>query len=1014
MRLLKSFGLMIILGLIAVGFASPQPVLANVPSGFFEAGTDFQIGSRWVRFINSPSDMNKLGQSINSNAIFVVTNNINMNGASFTRAGTFTGIIHGMGHTISNLNFQGSPLLANTNNGVIEGLNFDNIQIGNNTGTSNSILIGTNNGTLRNISYSITNTTPVVGRVAPIVASHSNGIIQNVVGHYELNIEQTTNFQFNSIYANINSGSINNTWIKGTLNVSGTSAFAYIPQGGSLSGQNCTDTINVNVVTHGALTVNLNNCFYSTQDREFNLTEQAFNQNYNNSRLRENTAAVLTAYQSGSSPAFATALWRTTDTTLQLIQNSRLGIAGRHPIQVRDHNNSLTTLNLYRTPVFNSNLINLSQFRELNQPTLTVQVTEQVTYSTNYSTVRINDEVVGRGGAVQNLGTVTMLLESDYALPTLRINLVVTPITNLGLSTNQPFGFTPTTSIGSIFDQNNSFWNDIPITIEGQYIFRISLGSSDSQEYPITIRPIISGISNGARYVDEVTPLITASSVFINEVPFFNDRSFSQVGNYQVVFPNLTPANIAFEIRPDINLTANEILSQPRVIRIRKNYERLFINTIEVNDAFFKEYENYVTQTALEVLFTPSFGQHSIRVEGVNNFSESYNFEVEPSVDITLNESNNQKEVRVVGALLFVDNVTVPGLVENLTNVGNYNIKVQLPETQFALNPGDVIYDSVVAVRPLIPEPLRGNYRGSVEPLIIGQGMDLKLNGNPIPLSQINQIQDAPGTYEILIEGKDGYTQFVRFTVSLTDNITQSIYYHGVNVELSAPNSFITFNGTQTPFDYTVDVLAIGEYDVYTTNIDGQRILVKSFTIGAADYDITLNNFILTLNVRSLHPNVQFAVNETVYLSARTNINFNQVGRYFIEFVDRPTQSPLEPTTHFEEQWVIPPRFNREIKATTNVVEAYQVLNDIQSLNINGRRINTSIFNESNEFLINKNEENLIVIEGINGELFIFESFFENPHFNTVLSLMWPAIGIGIISALSLAIRFMGVVRHER
>ena len=1018
MRYIKFLILTFILMLVNFSFQAPQPISANVPSGFFEVGTDFQIGTRWVRFINNANDMSKLSSSLNSNAIFIVNANIDMAGRSYSTANNFSGNIYGFGHTISNLRFNGNPLIANSSSGVIEWLHFENIEVPTNTNNFNSLLVGTNSGTIRNVSYSVKNTTDVLSIVPPLVSSNSGGVIENIIGSYDLDLNhQLSNaqpFTFNGVLRSTNNTNVRNIWLKGDINITRSGIFTYqsMPSLLGSSDQACADTININVITHGNINVDLSNCFYSSEDREFNLGETAYVQNYATSRLVSNELLLNPFFQAASNPRFPTGFWRLNDDDLIINRNTRLGIAGRHPIEVRNHIGSLTTVNLYRTPVFNSELLPLSFFTEGTVAQLRI-FNEEVRYSTNYSRVLLNESSAPRSGVIPFLGDVDVVLESDYGLPTLRARVRMTPITNIGESQIRDVGFIPTTSLGTIVDQDNWSWNDSPITTEGDYLFRIFFGNSQSDEFPVRIRPIISGINNNAVYTNEVTPLITAASVLINDADFENGQRFSAVGHYDVVFPNLTPANIRFTIAPNINLTNNQVLNAPRQIRIPNNIERLFINNFEVNEEFLETYSDYVTFEDDVYTFNPSFGSHRIRIEGINDFNQTYNFNVEPSFNIT-EDNNNHKTIEVTGGLLLVDDELVTGSSKVLNNVGNYQLKFQIPQDAFALNAGEVIIEQQEVVSPRITGQLSGTFDGSVEPNIQGDGMTLTLNTRPIELEDINQVQDRPGAYNILIQGKDDYSLTLRFEVRLVHNIDQDVYYNRVPLDLSSPNNFVRFLGDDQEFDYTSEVINIGRYQVFTYNINDSLTPVASFEIAPFSYDATVDDFLLTVNVNQLHPHVDFHINDEAFGSARQNLTYDRAGRYELRFENRLIEDEEgNPLIYKQESLIIEPRFNREIRPTTNVVESYRLLNEVELLTINGRTFSESRFNEDGEFFINQNGLNVIQIRGVNGEIFVYESFFENPHYANTLSLMWPAIIVGVLSAISIAIRFLGVYRNE-
>jgi hypothetical protein len=625
---------------------------------------------------------------------------------------------------------------------------------------------------------------------------------------------------------------------------------------------------------------------------------------------------------------------------------------------------------------------------------------------------------VGRGGVLRYLGDVTIELQSDYNLPSLRTRISFVPITNLIANGERSIGFIPTTSLGFIVDQNNISRNDNPFFEEGEYQLRIIHGSDESQVYNLVIRPIISGLNNSLNnYTGEVTPIITASSVTINDERFFSNRSFTEVGQYDVEFPLLTSSNFSFRILPQLNFTNGQVFASPSLITISKNIEKLFINNIEIDEAFIVSNSSIVTETETQYRFTPGYGNHQIRVEGVNGFVETYRFEVKPDYSIQQNPNTDHLSINVTGAVLLIDNVSVPSLRANLSRVGNYVLEIKLPEDSFALNAGEIIARENLQIEPIINPPLFGTYNGSVSPNIQGEGLTVRLNDNIISLNDLNQRLNVPGNYRIGLGGKDGYFRSIDFRINLIENITQEVYYNEVNIDFSSPNNIVRFNNqsqNQERFDYTKTVREIGSYSLYTRNIDGDSIFIKSFEIAPMDYQVAIEDYTLKLNVNQLHPDVKFYVNELDFNEARRDLEYTAVGRYNILFVTKEVNEIGEPfMTYDNKVLIIEPHFSQPLKTSSNTVESYRILNDVITFTINGREFQGSTFNENSDFFVNQNGENTIVIVGINGEIFTYTTIFENPHYSNMQSLIIPSIAVAVLSIISLVFRFLGVTRNE-
>jgi len=579
-------------------------------------------------------------------------------------------------------------------------------------------------------------------------------------------------------------------------------------------------------------------------------------------------------------------------------------------------------------------------------------------------------------------------------------------------------GFTPTTSLGYIVDQNNISRNDSPFFEEGEYQLRIMHGSDASEPYSMVIRPIISGLNNASNdYTGEVTPIITASSVTINDEPFFSDRSFTEVGQYDVEFPLLTSSSFSFRILPQLNFSNGQVFASPRPITISKNIEKLFINNIEIDEAFIVSNSSIVTETETQYRFTPGYGNHQIRVEGVNGFAETYRFEVEPDYTIQQNPNTDHLSINVTGAVLLIDNVSVPSLRADLSRVGNYVLEIKLPEDSFALNAGEIIARENLQIEPIINPPLFGTYNGSVTPNIQGEGLTVRLNDNIISLDDLNQRLNVPGNYRIGLGGKDGYFRSIDFRINLIENITQEVYYNEVNIDFSSPNNIVRFNNqslNQERFDYIKTVREIGSYSLYTRNIDDELIFIKSFEIAPMDYQVAIEDYTLKLDVNQLHPDVKFYVNDLAFNEARRDLEYTAVGRYNIRFVTKEVNEIGEPfMTYDNKVLIIEPHFSQPLKTSSNTVESYRLLNDVVTFTINGREFQGSTFNENSDFFVNQNGENTIVIVGINGEIFTYTTIFENPHYSNMQSLIIPSIAVAVLSIISLVFRFLGVTRNE-
>ena len=547
---------------------------------------------------------------------------------------------------------------------------------------------------------------------------------------------------------------------------------------------------------------------------------------------------------------------------------------------------------------------------------------------------------------------------------------------------------------------------------EGDYTLSISLGG-DSVSYSVRILPDIEGVEANQVYTEPVTPIIRALRVQINGEEFFSDQTFFKVGTYNVEFPNLPSSNFQFEIDSQLEISQNEVLAPSTPITIPKNYTALRLNNKLVDEEFLISFSAIVDSNEDAIIFRPPIGNHRIQIEGVNGYLKTYNIDVNPNLNVVLLE-NNHRRIEFSDAELYID-----GELHNraqfpvFTEVGNYQVALKIPDTSIALNAGEFVLEQTITVDPVLSSSLMGTFIGSVRPNIQGVGMNFTLNGEEISQEVINQEINIPGSYEIVIQGRNDYMMTLNFDVSIDHNITRDTYYDLKSLELSAPNNIVLFEGESTPFDFSIDVIAVGTYRVFSHDNTGRRISVKTFEIKPYLFESTLEDYLLTIRISELHPHVDFIINNQAIDRNQDILEFEKIGRYVIQLNSNTVFVQDVPLNYYEEFHIIEPLFDRDILPVSNVLESYRLLNDAEQVIINGRSFRGSQFNENSDIFINRNGLNEIVIQGVNGELFFFEAIFENPHYQNALRLLWPAIIFGVLSAISLSLRFLGVYRHD-
>lgn len=980
---------------------NPIRIEANTPSGFFPIGTTFRYSNRNVYFVNNAQQFRAIAND--SSGIYLIMRDIDMNGTHVEGLSTFSGSIHGFGHSISNMRYDGDQLIASSNSGHVEWVNFDNILVDASNGSSSSgWLFSTNNGDIENITYSIRNTTQ--SSFIPPLVSSNNDIIDNVVGNYDITADVDSNFFLYTALSDTNDY-VTDYWIRGNVNVSTSGIFYY-----RSIGEGCVDALDVNVNTASSINSSYGSrCDLSSEESEFIYNGNQLELNYD--IKLENDTAIVSYYR----PYSGWNLWSFGSSTMTLNETSSYNLAGEHRTTINLDGSSLT-LPLYQPPVFNSEQLNYEDFSSINQGNFFQNFSEEVSYSTNYSRVLINGEEASRSQTIQQFGDINLRLESDYNLPALEIDFRIYPELNFSDNQQVPIGFIPTTSIGFLTENEVFLFQDEPLDKEGETTLEVNYGD-EILEFDITVFPLVEGVNPGREYQESVIPIITAASVTINGEDYDSPETFSQVGRYDVAFPNLPSQNFTFFIGPDygFNLIDNGLIYE--TFEIFNNFDNLTVNGITFDEQFIISNASLMVTTGPVIEMRLGYGQHTIEISGKNDFLRTITRNNSATYNVETNPLTNEVTIDVKGAELFIDDVFETSSIANLENIGFYDVLIKYPEDIFSLSAGSTLYNNIITIEPIFNTLINGRtYNGSITPDVYAPGAEITLNNGPfISLNELNQTITVPGQYEIDISGKDGYERTLVFSVRVIGNIDQTTYYGPLDIELSSPENLIEYSHPQglypdevLTFGAIANVRKPGEYQIsYIDNRD-REILRYNFVILPYQRSIENTNSELVVTITQLHPDVELTINNAQYNSPSQTIRYDAAGRYNVAFKSNVDDVIYEETSH-----LVFPQFVTPIAEETNQVMRYEITNDFEEFYLNGRKIENEVFLETQQFSINQNGENEIRIVGVNQEVFSYTSFFNNPHYNNVIRLSWYAVATGVIGVIAIVGRYILAVRRE-
>ena len=1001
---MKSFVLSVFLiFLLTIIQSTPTPIEADTPSGFFPIGPTYRLGNQNVYFVNSASEFRNIAND--PSGIYLIMNNIDMNGTHIENLNAFSGIIHGFGRTISNMRYDNDQLIATTNNGVLERLNFTDISIDSTTSTSiEGLLFSSNNGRISDLSLEISNSTNTA--IIPPLVNENLDRMLNMVVNYDITSDINEDFVFYTGLSSTDSA-INNVWMQGDVNVSTTGVFDYRSMGSNDPTNYCVDDINVTVNT----ATSINNAFgsrcnYTSNDSTFDYNGEAFEINaYDELADR---AAVISLLNS----RFDRARWNAA-TRLSLIIESRYNLAGEHVYQLENVFGSTIQLNLFRSPEFNSASLDYTSFRANSIEDLGV-INEEVTYSTNYSRVFINDKEASLSQTIEQFGPVNLRLESDYNLPTLEVVFDIQPELNFFDGMEVLSGFVPRASVGSLTLDGRFLASNEAIDLEGEYLLELTYGS-EVREYVLSVFPAYSGVSPDQQRTDGVTPIITASSVTINGEPYNRPQTFTEIGSYEVVFANTPSYNFSFEIIPALNRVPIGSDTIAERISLQSNFEELKINGQIYDDQFIASQPAIVHATGSTIELNLPYGRHVLEMTGLNDFQFIYEIENEPEIIIDQDAPYNPFNISVNGGVLYVNDDLISTGNATYSLVGNYDVEIRYFSDGFNLDANETIIDQTYTVDPFIGEIADEKiYQGRVTPSISGSGMTLLLNGDIIDIADINQTFDVPGNYELEIQGFNQYLNVINFTVQVSDSLEGDTFYNVVNLSVSSPNNTVYYRSpndlypnSEESFDYEMILRRPGEYVIETESLYNESIEVTRFEILPVAYRVDTRDDYLAITINELHPDVQIIINQVVY-SATNNLEFTAAGAYNLSF-----DSSQDDVVFDAQTYIITPQIEPTIIGETDQVNRYKINNDIEEFYINGRRIENEVFLQNQEFTINQNGENVIRIVGAGNHEFEYISNFNNPHFNNVTRLSIFAILTGLIGLASIVGRYLLAVRHD-
>ena len=491
-------------------------------------------------------------------------------------------------------------------------------------------------------------------------------------------------------------------------------------------------------------------------------------------------------------------------------------------------------------------------------------VAEGVSYDgsveVNYTkgTGTLNGNPFSSGDVITNPGdnTITITGESGYTKTvSFVVNLVTTELTN-GAVYNP--SLTPTFSGGTITLNGNPYLSGELIEIPGFYTLVVSGETGYSKTYYFNVEPEFVNVINGQTYYEPRVVANSKGNVTLNGNPYVSNTILNTSGSYtlQIVGAGGYLRTINFTMAGGSNVIDNESyilehtiyfigdatldgvsISSGHVVNLVGNHtfelvdgtytesktftiipdyapynQDIFMNhTINIHNASLS-LDGVAIANTLEI---SSVGTYNLTVNGVNGYTNTINFDVLPSVNVT-NEMTYEEAFNLVTsggtATLNGESFDGDGL---LTTVGKYTLTIT--------GHGSYTETWVFYIKPTITNlQEEGLYIDSVMPII---------NHDSLLLDGITYVSgtiiDSEGFHTLSILGSNGYQLDIMFIIvtshlGIEDGMT---YIESVSIESTVFD--MTVNGMSYTSGTSIDTLGVNTLELF----DGTKTKEITFYI---------------------------------------------------------------------------------------------------------------------------------------------------------------------------------------
>ena len=364
-------------------------------------------------------------------------------------------------------------------------------------------------------------------------------------------------------------------------------------------------------------------------------------------------------------------------------------------------------------------------------------------------------------------------------------------------------------AIAPIVNATTIYLNGVPFTSGetvsnvGYHSMRIEGVGGYVHEISFTINVRIDGVKDGEHYQDAVCPSINSDQIFLNGEAYESGTVISDIGYHKIKIIG------AGGYVKELSFTIDAVIEG---VTNNSVYQGAITPTINTDNLKLNG-ENYDSGTIIDTV-----GNYVLVVSGENGYKVEIAFTIADNMQGLANGATYQATVTPT----FNDGITVTLDGEAFTsgtpilssNIGIHKLKI--------VGVGGYAKEYVFTIVPTVENiEAGGKYQGSVSPVI--NGGTFKLNGQVITLD--NPISTV-GNNKLTIHGTNGYVQEISFTLEPVIENLENSYQQSFTPNIIGSGMTLKLNGNSYTNGTTIET--VGNNQLVVSGYGGYT---KTFTI---------------------------------------------------------------------------------------------------------------------------------------------------------------------------------------